>query len=282
MATKLIHLTDPHLVPPGEPLYGLDPLARLRAALAEVNRAHADANLVLITGDLTDRGEPPAYCGLRAALAGLAVPHALLMGNHDRRDAFLDVFPEAPRTAEGFVQFVIDTPDARIVCLDSLEPGSDAGRLCARRLGWLEATLKANHGRDVLVAVHHPPMAVGMPVMDGIALRDGAVLGDLLVRHGRVRHLLFGHVHRPIAGAWRGIPFTTQRGVSHQCSLGLTAATFHGSHEPPAMGIVLLDGEQVVVHGHDFLGGAARFRFGDERAARARTPAELPPFSRPS
>ena len=280
MTTKIIHLTDPHLVTPGEPLYGLDPLARLRLALAEVERAHGDAALVLITGDLTNRGEVAAYRGLRDALAGLGVPWRLMMGNHDRRDAFLEVFPDAPRTAEGFVQFVVDTDDALVVGLDSLEPGTDAGGLCPRRLAWLRETLAANPGRDVLVAVHHPPLAVGMPVMDGIGLVEGAEeLARLLLGHGRVRHLLMGHVHRPIAGSWRGIPFTAGRSSGHQCSLGLTAATFHGIHEPPALGVVLVDGGQVVVHAHDFLAGAPRFRFDDARAVRARTPAELPPFA---
>ncbi len=34
---KLIQITDTHLVPPGERLYGLDPRARLEACIADVN-----------------------------------------------------------------------------------------------------------------------------------------------------------------------------------------------------------------------------------------------------
>ena len=34
--TKFIHLTDTHLVPPGQLLYGMDPLHRLRAAVHSI------------------------------------------------------------------------------------------------------------------------------------------------------------------------------------------------------------------------------------------------------
>jgi len=34
---KLIHITDTHLVGPGLRLYGLDPSARLNAAIADIN-----------------------------------------------------------------------------------------------------------------------------------------------------------------------------------------------------------------------------------------------------
>jgi 3',5'-cyclic-AMP phosphodiesterase len=56
---KVIHLTDLHLTPPGETIFGLDPNARLQAAIADINASHRDAALVLLTGDLTqDAGLP--------------------------------------------------------------------------------------------------------------------------------------------------------------------------------------------------------------------------------
>ena len=55
---KLIHLTDPHFVPPGQTLYGRDPSVALKRCLADINEHHADADLCVITGDLTHWGEP--------------------------------------------------------------------------------------------------------------------------------------------------------------------------------------------------------------------------------
>ena len=62
---KLIHLTDLHLMPPGELLWGLDPFARFDAALVDIAAHHADADLCVITGDLTEKGDVAAYELLR-------------------------------------------------------------------------------------------------------------------------------------------------------------------------------------------------------------------------
>jgi 3',5'-cyclic-AMP phosphodiesterase len=106
---KFIHLTDLHLVPSGRRLYGLDPNARLRAAVADINACHGDAEFVLITGDLVHDGEPAAYDAVRRALDQLAVPRHLLIGNHDDRAVFKALFPEAVTDEHGFVQTVVES-----------------------------------------------------------------------------------------------------------------------------------------------------------------------------
>ena len=58
---KCIHLTDPHLVTPGDKLKGLDPAARLEPAFADIARHHADAECCVITGDLADIGEVTSF-----------------------------------------------------------------------------------------------------------------------------------------------------------------------------------------------------------------------------
>ena len=40
---KIIHLTDTHLVRPGDTLFSLDPLQRLRAAIDHINAHQSDA-----------------------------------------------------------------------------------------------------------------------------------------------------------------------------------------------------------------------------------------------
>ena len=49
---KIIHVTDLHLVPPGEKLWGFDPMARFEACLADIERHHRDAAFCVITGPL--------------------------------------------------------------------------------------------------------------------------------------------------------------------------------------------------------------------------------------
>ncbi len=70
---KLIHITDTHFVGPGLSLYGLDPRARLDAAIDDINSTQADADLVVITGDLTHWGEEEAYRNLVECLSALTI-----------------------------------------------------------------------------------------------------------------------------------------------------------------------------------------------------------------
>lgn len=255
-----IHLSDPHLVPAGERLCGLDPAERLRAAIADIARRHGPqgvlpAALAVVTGDLADRGDAASYALLREILAGLPLPAHLLLGNHDDRTVFSAAFPEAPLDAHGFAQQALDTPAGRLLLLDTLEPGMDEGRLCARRLEWLAAGLAAAPEAPVFLFLHHPPLPVGLPGLDGIALRDAGALWEVIAPHrARIRHLFHGHLHRPIAGSWHGIPLSAPPGTNHQVTLDFAprpAMPF--CHEPPAYALVRATEEGVVVHSHDFL-----------------------------
>ena len=258
-----------HLVPPGTPpLYGLDPAERLRAAVESIARRHgpdgpAPAAFAVATGDLTHEGQPGAYALLREILGALPFPCHLLLGNHDERPAFRDAFPSAPVDGEGFVQQAVDMLAGRFLMLDTKEPGTHAGRLCPARLGWLADRLGEGGAaaRPVFLFMHHPPAASGIAGMDVIPLLDTAALWEVLGPHrARVRHLFHGHLHRPFSGSWRGVPFSSLRGTSHQVALDLSGrSTVPGSHEPPAYALVRIGADEVAVHVHDYLDATGTF-----------------------
>ncbi len=85
---KFVILTDTHFVPRGKKLYGLDPAERLAIAVEKINATHRDISFVIVSGDLAHWGEQAAYASLAGVLAGLHAPTILMMGNHDKRDAF--------------------------------------------------------------------------------------------------------------------------------------------------------------------------------------------------
>lgn len=261
-----LHITDLHVTPEGAPpLYGLDPGERLAAAVADIGARHGPgavtpAEFLVVTGDLTHHGEAAAYARLAALLAPLPMPVHLLLGNHDDRAAFAAAFPAAPRDGAGFVQQALETPAGLFLMLDTNEPGTHAGRLCAARLQWLGARLAESEG-DVLLFLHHPPHRVGIARMDLIPLLDADALWQVLAPHAsRIRHIFHGHLHRPLAGSWRGIPFSSLRGTSHQVGLDFSERpTAPGSHESPAYAVVRVSEEGVVIHTHDFLDRTADF-----------------------
>ncbi|MSO76112.1 MAG: phosphodiesterase [Alphaproteobacteria bacterium] len=257
---KFIQITDSHLIEPGARLYGLDPLARLQACVADVNARHADAAFCIVTGDITHRGTPEAFRAFGDAIGALRMPWRLMLGNHDDRDNFRQAFPGQVVDENGFVQSVFDRDGFRCILLDSHDKGFPHGRLCEARRGWLAARLAEAGHMPILLFLHHPPMPVGIKRMDQSALQEPEKFAALLAPYDNIRHMFFGHLHRPLAGSWRGIPFSCVRGPSHQVALDLEIVDkVPGSLEPAGYSVVLVDQDSTVVHFHDFMDQTATF-----------------------
>lgn len=262
---KIIQITDCHLVPEGGRLFESDPAARLAACIDSILAEHSDAALAVLTGDLAHDGEAEAYALLRRELSRLPMPWRVLPGNHDDRAAMRAAFPETG-TGE-FLQSVLDTPAGRLVFLDTLDPGVHSGAFCAARRAWLAERLSEAEGRPAYLFMHHPPMAIGMPRLDQYGLAESEAFHAVLAAHGGVRHVFFGHVHRPVSGSWRGIPVSAVRGTNHQNWLDLGAGRENiSSLEPPAYAVILIGAESVLVHLHDFLDRSPRFVYDPDAA----------------
>lgn len=257
--TKLILFTDLHMVPEGETIIGLDPAQRLAAGIAHVNRYHADADQVIVMGDLAHWADKDSYVRLKSELDKLVPPLAITIGNHDRREIFLDVFTNAVTDENGFVQRIIDFDDCRCLLLDTLfappydYPNSHAGLLCEKRMAWLDRQLQTAGDKPVLLFMHHPPHATGFTGMDLIRLTNEVEFYDLVKRHGNVLHIFAGHVHRTISGSSRGIPFSVFKSTCHQQPMPFEAPDASLSvDEPAAYGIAVMTDTGILVHTEDY------------------------------
>jgi 3',5'-cyclic AMP phosphodiesterase CpdA len=247
------------LTKPGTKLFDNDPEARLRLCLADIAGRHADANLVVVTGDLAHDGGPEAYQTLREALKEFPPPTRLLVGNHDDRRNFRACFPDAPVDADGFVQSALDTPVGRLLFLDTTESGTHEGRFCERRRSWLSRQCEAANGGPIYIFMHHPMGRIAYSPMDELGLANRAAFREILRGHD-VRHIFAGHVHRPVCGSWNGIPFSTLRGLNHQVWLDFSVVDgIPSSLEPPAYAVILIENEDVIVHFHDFLDRSPKY-----------------------
>jgi 3',5'-cyclic-AMP phosphodiesterase len=258
---KLIHLTDTHLVEPGHKLYELDPQLRLRQAIESINDLHPDADHLVITGDLTHWGEISAYAALKEEFDHLKVPYTMILGNHDDRDNFREIFPNALCDDDGFVQGDLETNVGRMIFLDTNQPGTHGGWYCDKRLAWLESEISRDQTVPKFLFMHHPPFDIGLEPLDRIGLNQKEEFKKIVTPHlSTIRHLFFGHVHRPISGNWLGLSFSTIRATNHQVWLDFKAiGSIPASHEPPAYGVVLINSSNVVVHAHDFLDNSKKF-----------------------
>jgi 3',5'-cyclic AMP phosphodiesterase CpdA len=250
---KLIQVSDTHLGEAGERVFGLDPAASLDQCVTHINGNHADAELCLVTGDLVNRGMASEYAGLKRILSRLAMPYRLIPGNHDARETLRAGFPELPFEAGEFLHQSVATSQATVLLLDTHEPGKESGRLCERRLGWIEERL-AGSAQPVLVFMHHPPLAIGHQAMDRMPLRNPGPFLELLGRYrSQVRHVFFGHVHRPFFAVMDGIGYSSVPGTCHQISLmGMERGDLYASSEPGGYGVILFDGTGAGVHIQSF------------------------------
>ena len=226
-----------------------DPAAAdgLAAAVRDVLALDPAPDAVLLSGDVAADGRPEEYTLVRELLAPLRAPVHALPGNHDDRAGLRAAFG-LPTAADEPVRYAVLCGELRLVVCDTIQPGRDDGRLGAAAVDWLGATLAAAPGTPTIVAMHHPPVLIGVPAMDAIGLpaEDRAALRALLDRHRQVRAVVAGHVHRATFGLLGRCRVVTCPSTSVQVAFAPRAPELVLEPAPPAVALhVWRDGELV-------------------------------------
>ena len=95
--TFLIQITDTHILPPGEVLYGeVDTARHLKETVQGINRMRPLPDVVMITGDLAERGDKVSYRHFIELIKPLKMPVFVLAGNHDNLKLMSEVFAATP------------------------------------------------------------------------------------------------------------------------------------------------------------------------------------------
>jgi Icc protein len=247
MTMLIAHLSDPHITT--GPLGG-QPAAGLQLALARVMALDPLPDCVVITGDLVDHGRLDEYEALRAIVGTFPLPLHLVTGNHDNRETLLDEFGGSPLLGESMEAcYTVEYPEATIVALDSNIPDSPAGRLGDAQLDWLDAVLDRRPDVPALLAVHHPPLAIGIPFLDGMRLQDEDGLEEVVAAHPNVVRVMAGHVHRSVTAAFAGSVLTIAPSTYRQSGLQMAAEEPPGYlDEPTGFLLHILDGTACITH----------------------------------
>ena len=237
----LAQISDPHVdVGPGDE----GSAAALAAAVAEVLALDPGPDAVVVTGDLAEHASTAEYARVAELLAPLPMPVHVIPGNHDERDALRAQFPSPPGER---VQYSVDVGPLRLVACDTLVPGEIPGTL---DLAWLESQLAADAGRPVILAMHHPPLGIGQPVLDdaGLPEADRRALAELLRAFPAVRRVIAGHYHRTAFGVLAGCGVAVAPSVHLQARLEIGGDDFELVREPPAIALHLARDGEVVSH----------------------------------
>ncbi|MGN6216925.1 MAG: phosphodiesterase [Solirubrobacterales bacterium] len=194
----LAQLSDLHV---GATEEEADPIARLETVVAAVRELPNPVDAVLVSGDLSDDGSAESYRVVRSLLDRFECRVHVLPGNHDDRARLREAF-DLPGVGADPINYGVDVGELRLLALDSNVPGQDPGAFPAETLAWLDGELGRARERPTLLAVHHTPLATGLPGWDAINLAAGEreALGAVVARHPQLRAIVGGHLHR-IAGA---------------------------------------------------------------------------------
>ena len=249
----IAQITDFHVRAHGEEsTFGIDNNANLSAAVAMLNELDPAPDVVIGTGDLTNRGRREEYSALRDLLASLDSPIYLIPGNHDTAQCLRETFNDHEYLASGdeFLSYVVDRYPLRLIGFDSTLPDAHNGAVCSKRLAWLRSRLEEAPERPTLLFMHHPPFKTGIWWMDGIGIVEGiAELRDLLNAHPQVQRIACGHLHRAIQASLGRIPVSVCPSTTYQVCLDTRPESppkFIA--EPPALHLHRWTGEVLVTH----------------------------------
>ncbi|MDQ2584425.1 phosphodiesterase [Saccharothrix yanglingensis] len=252
----IAHLSDPHL---RTDALAAEPAANLDLALGRVLALDPQPDCVVITGDLCHVGHRAAYVQLREVIGAFPLPLHLTTGNHDDPGELREVFGGTPFLGGGSsTHYAVDHAGFTVVVLDSWSTEGPAGRLGDGQLAWLDEVLGRRPGVPAFVCLHHPPVAVGIPLLDGMRLSDGPALGEVLGRHRNVARVLAGHVHRAISVPFAGTVVSVAPSTYRQTSLTLRADRRTGYlTEPPAFLLHVAAGDGFATHTVPVVGAGA-------------------------
>lgn len=222
--TRIIQISDPHVVLRGQLAYGQVATHEALADCVEtINRTLpviGPVDMAIVTGDLTDFGTDEEYQLFRDIMAPLEMPYRVIPGNHDHVATMQRSFTDQDWMPQsGPVNWTVEFADLAVIGLDSNVEGKAHGHLSDASLDFLTAALATANGKPVIVAVHHPPILTGIEKMDSQNLRDSRKLQTILSEyHGELR-LVCGHIHRNIVAPFGSVICQIAPGTSHAVTM---------------------------------------------------------------
>lgn len=180
---------------------GVNVLDSLRCVVSAAQADRPLPDLVIATGDLVHDESVEGYRLLADTLRELPAPVYCLPGNHDVPSRMREVLnSEAVRYAAEWL-----TGRWQVILLDSAEPGQASGHLSAGELSRLRDCLQRRPERHALIALHHPPVAIGSPWMDAMGLANDEEFFDAIDAFPQVRGVVWGHIHQEFDAERRGV-----------------------------------------------------------------------------
>ncbi|HEX4791868.1 MAG TPA: metallophosphoesterase [Actinospica sp.] len=206
---------------------------------------------LLVTGDVADGGSEAQYAEV-LRLTEAPFPVYFCPGNHDDRAAFRSVLlgeqPD-PASQEGPVNRAHKVGALTVLMCDSTLPGKNEGLLDPGTLAWIEKELDAlGPDASALLAFHHPPVPVHVPMLDVMLLQNPDALAELLARRPEIVGVVNGHTHTAAASALAGRPVLLCPAVTWTLRLSAQGGPMDDRDDAPGIAFHCIAGRQLTTH----------------------------------
>jgi 3',5'-cyclic AMP phosphodiesterase CpdA len=226
-----------------------DNLSRFDRTLEWLDQLRPD--VLVLTGDLIDDGWGEGYHLISERLGRREWISLILPGNSDDRHLMRSVWGAnrwASDAPAGSLHFVHETDRLRLAGLDTTVENKTSGNVI-NHLGWLKKQLQSKNTLPSLLFLHHHIFESGIPTLDSTMCDGYSQLADLL-RHIPDKPLAIasGHVHRPVAGIFAGIPAFICGSVCPANPLWFGSENVPPVNDPPSLMIYRYVGNVLTSH----------------------------------
>lgn len=157
---RIAFLTDLHLGADGELLQNVDVRQNFLKALAYV--ADLKPNCLVLGGDICDTaGNQATYEWVKAQIDTLPFPNYVISGNHDDSLMLASVFNKRHDLHTGELYYALPLEGRPALFLDSSK-----GFFSENQWVWLREYFQALRDNNVVIFMHHPPLAADVVFMD--------------------------------------------------------------------------------------------------------------------
>ncbi|MFS1437255.1 phosphodiesterase [Shewanella sp. 10N.286.52.C2] len=198
---RLIQVTDPHLfADPEAQLLGVNTAASFQAVLDTFLASDQQADIMLASGDISQDYSPQSYQHFSNAVTKLDMPCHYLPGNHD--DPRLMSLHMQGKQLFGQQRIIIG--NWQILMLDSTVRGKPGGFMAEDQFKLIDAAIKADPEKHVLLVMHHNPILVQCSWLDQHCMINGDNFLQRMGEYPQVKAALWGHVHQAIDSEHQG------------------------------------------------------------------------------
>lgn len=194
---KFVQITDSHLLEGGNVKLHNIPINEIHVKIfSEIKKIETEIEFILVTGDISENGSDESYLNAREIFSSLNKPIYWIAGNHDNLKAIqlfnnqTNIRSEKSFTVNG-IHFVL----LNSVALSSDGKNRSRGVLSSKELDFLKMELEQNVTKQIIVALHHPPIKSGT-WKDDRMLENAEEFLEAINQFSNVKLVLYGHQHQ--------------------------------------------------------------------------------------